>query len=210
VAVDGPIMDGRRPSESNAAGIASPEVAKMRRRVAERFRPRLIIAFTASFGVLMGSSNAVAQAAPACPPAPITLRFAKCALWIDESGAIRRGQGAELIATGSLFRPIALERIVEGDSARFYARRYQSSIHRARAFQIGGVAISVASLIIAQQKRVGILQLPPSRDQATSNSPVLLATFLSGLIASSGFHYPRSARSAKARAVWWHNERLLR
>jgi hypothetical protein len=135
-------------------------------------------------------------------------RYVGCALWIDEMGGIRRGQAGLVIARPGPIRPIRLEEIVSGDSARWYARRYQRSMQASKGLHLTGLALSVGSLVYALIEH-NKLQFPLSRD-ASNSSKAATAGFLSGIVIASGFSYPRRAREAKAKAIWWHNRDLLR
>jgi hypothetical protein len=145
-----------------------------------------------------------------CETTSIQERFAHCALWIDKADGVRRGDSGILIGRSTFFRSLSLEALVTGDSARWYARRYQSSVRSARWFQLIGATLSVGAFAYAQSKRIELIQLPMVSGNRGRTSPGVTAAFLAGLVISTGFHYPGVARASKIKAIWWHNRELLR
>ena len=133
--------------------------------------------------------------------------YHRCALTMLDNGTrFVRGSDGVVVANRGLFSRVHLARIVSGDSAKFYATRFEKNNRAAGLFKGLGVGLMAFSVLRAECS---------SRNNGCAydwgiNSPAL--KFLVGGMGSAivGRLIEISAARQGAKAVWWNNERFSR
>ncbi len=138
--------------------------------------------------------------------------YLRCALWLDGRRVRRGDEGAIVGEASGFFQRLPLPRLVQGDSAQWYARRYSTQVRRARAFGITGIVLTVANTIYFSSwdcnRNPPIGYCENGDDKALTITAGLLLGSFAGYLgeAISLAHATRSA----SRAVWWHNANFAR
>jgi hypothetical protein len=134
--------------------------------------------------------------------------YAQCALSFD-GGVLRRGIHRERLGSSGAFRPMALHRMVTGDSAMKYANGYEQLSRMATRRIVPGIVIAVAAETIwhpfSCQNTDTCNRGPTSRDYVGLGVQAVGV----GLIVL-GANLEERARRAAANAVWWSNSRFAR
>jgi hypothetical protein len=167
---------------------------------------------------LVAASAAISSAAPAqdtrsdlvaCRDSATAGLYRRCALWIEGRNG-RRGEEGTIVGRPGFFRPVAMTRIVAGDSAQMYAMQFERRMKQATTLQfIGGALLATAVGILdsrdCQQNIIGGCDYRDNLDWVAGSLAV------GGIVIA----IPRmilqvKAQRAGAKAVWWNNERFSR
>jgi hypothetical protein len=133
--------------------------------------------------------------------------YRRCALTMLDNGTrVVRGAGGVVVANRGLFSRVHLQRIVAGDSAKFYATRFEKNNRAAGLFKALGVGLMTVSIFKADCS---------SRNNGCAydwsmNSPGLKLLVGGAGLAIVGRVIEISAARQGAMAVWWNNERFSR
>jgi hypothetical protein len=133
--------------------------------------------------------------------------YARCALMLDRK-VVRRGIDAVTLGRPGFFRPIRLEQLVAGDSAKGYARMYERRTRQGNALTFVGSALMITGLMMADTHRTADC-VPYTYCSDTRNETAVISLVLLGggiNLLSLPFHF--KAEGAAARAVWWNNARF--
>lgn len=135
--------------------------------------------------------------------------YARCALML-EGGVVRRGIDAVAVGRPGVFRPIRLERLVVGDSARMFARNYERRARQGNFLTAVGAALMITGLVISDEHNAP--DCPPGifcEDTRNETAAVGLVIAGAGIsVISLPFHL--KAQRASVRAIWWNNARFAR
>jgi hypothetical protein len=129
-------------------------------------------------------------------------------LWVD-GGKVRRGEEGAVVGRPGFFRPMALTRVVAGDSAMSYAVLFEHRARQSNVFGIAGGALTAAGLIVLARR-----PCQPTffgcdhRDNGDwVGGSLIVPGVLLGIV--SGAIQVRAQR-ARAKAVWWNNKHFAR
>lgn len=133
--------------------------------------------------------------------------YARCALMLDRK-VVRRGIDAVTVGRPGFFRPIRLEQLVAGDSAKSYARLYERRTRQGNALTFVGSALMITGLMLADTHSTTDCVPYTFCNDTRNETPVFTLVLLGGGInlLSLPFHFKGEA--AAARAVWWNNARF--
>jgi hypothetical protein len=181
-----------------------------------RLRIRLCVALglaaaAGAWGPLPAQGAAAANTAE---PTDTTCTYERCALWLDGARLVR-GARAELVAKPGWFRSPPLARFVSGDSAGWYAARYERASGRANALSNVGTLAMLGAIGIAYLRDRGCDSGPYPWVSSCRDGDALHVTtavmFTGGMVALYGsIPFSRRAGRHRARALWWHNAQFAR
>jgi hypothetical protein len=127
--------------------------------------------------------------------------YVDCALWFDR-GHLRRGAQGDVVGRDGLV-PVPLRSMVTGDSAQFYAFRYEQDRWIALPFVSGGM-IALATSLVLERRRC--------KTVGCSNAGSYHAAkiwFITGMsLDFISVPFTSASRRAGNRATWWHNALL--
>jgi hypothetical protein len=135
--------------------------------------------------------------------------YDRCALWLDGT-RLRRGTRGGLVARNGLFTPRPLLRYVTGDSAVYYAMRYEHAVKRSAILAgIGAFALVAGTIVtIARESDCPAF---PFRACVGANDVTAMSLVLGGEIALLvSLPFTKRARQSHARALLWHNHQFAR
>jgi hypothetical protein len=144
------------------------------------------------------------------PTAPPTVTCAdatpgsydSCALFLDGQ-RLKQGVHGAVVATPGFWKPLPLTAAVGGDSARFYARRFERNAFRGDATSIASGLLMVGGLFVTRPCRFN----STCGSRFVTGGSMILSGSLLGLVSLSLHHH---AESDAARAVWFNNSRYSR
>jgi len=155
----------------------------------------------------MGSPQMRSAQPPCVEMEPVVRTYDSCALYFS-AHAIRRGMTGSIAASQLRWGVLPLTKLVQGDSALYNARLYES--HQRRAGIVGSVSGLVA---VAGYAAFGYLVLnhgggsdEASRPPAAVTGAIIVGS--AGLLVSVGLG--EKARARAARSIWWYNRSLER
>jgi hypothetical protein len=115
-----------------------------------------------------------------------------------------------VVGRPGFFRPVRLEQLVAGDSAKSYARIYERRARQGNALTFVGSALMITGLMLADTHSttdcVPYAYCGDTRNERAVYTLVLLGGGINLL--SLPFHF--KAEGAAVRAVWWNNARFAR
>lgn len=164
--------------------------------------------------VLVAASTAISTAAlgqdtrpdsVACRDSAAAGLYRRCALWM-EGNTVKRGEGGQVVGRWGFFIPTPLTRLVAGDSAMYYARRFERRSKQSVGLLVLGAAVMVFSVSKAD---CGGTYDGCQYDYGFS-SPGFNTLLAGAVLSGIGAHLQVRAMRAGARAVWWNNERFAR
>src|SRR4051812_27817207 len=126
--------------------------------------------------------------------------YLQCALLFD-GGRVHRGAASEVILRPGFMSPMALSRVVAGDSALHYARRYERDWKRGNGFLLSSVALMGGAFVLAHHSSCN----PYRRCDNYSDAQVgaMLGMAVGGLATEIvGVRALNRASVEAARAVW--------
>ena len=186
----------------------------MCRRLAIRYALMLVVAMIARAEIARGQGQG--QGGPAVMPPthssevcdpngpPSARPYERCALLFD-GNLLRRGSKGEVIAKEGL-TPMPLRDIVVGDSAKFYAGRYEEDAWIASTLGRMSTAAFVSAFV--GQKTLGCHSFLCINGAKGHGVRVVAVSAASLAVLSLPFS--AGAKRHGARAVWWNNLLLLR
>src|SRR5881392_2621186 len=116
-------------------------------------RTLMLIAVSAAISTAVTPRHVAGQTpdtrsdAVACRDSVSTGMYRRCALWMD-GNRVRRGEDGVFVGRPGFLRPMALTRLVAGDSAMSYAALFEHRSRQSGAFLIAGGALMAAGLIV--------------------------------------------------------------
>jgi hypothetical protein len=128
--------------------------------------------------------------------------YDSCALFLD-GRRLKQGVQGAVVATPGFWKPLPLTAAVGGDSALFYARRFERNALRGDATSVATGLLMVGGLFVTR----------PCRFNSTCGSRFLTggSMMLSGsLLGIVSLTLQRHAESDAARAIWFNNSRYSR
>lgn len=169
--------------------------------------------------VVAGTSSAAQSAPPPWNPDSIVCvdsavaaasAYGRCALMYDRN-VIRRGIDGAVVEKPGFLRPIRLERLVVGDSAKRYAASYERNGRRASILGIVGGALMLTSVTVADVQMNRDCSGPYGGCYTNDPGVAPAMMFVAGS-ASLLLTIPFQLRADRAavRAVWWNNMRFGR
>lgn len=174
---------------------------------------RLFVSTFVSLAALVVTSSASAQEkwnpdSIACADSSPAASYARCALMF-EGNKVRRGMDETVVGRPGFFKPIPLERLVVGDSARKFAAQYATRTRQETVLGTLGAAMILAGALIANDDldRHCAGGICSTEDLSPAAAGLLFGGIGVGLV-SIPFHI--KAQRAGARAVWWNNLRFAR
>ena len=165
----------------------------------------LLIAVSAAISSAAGAQDTRSDIV-ACRDTATTGLYRRCALWLD-GNSVRRGEEGLVVARPGFFTPIRLSRVVAGDSALWYAHRFEHRSRQAAFFGVIG-ALALAGTLSSSNCVSGGAFGCGAWD---THRGTALGLLVGGTVFSiAGVHFQVQARRAGAKAVWWNNERFAR
>src|SRR5262252_1561417 len=153
--------------------------------------------------------SSVARAQEASPaPSSFTTRtctesgtgsYDACALFL-EGRQLKRGSLGTVVATPGYWRPLPLVAEVGGDSAIWYARRFEHNAFRGKNIGTAGALLAFGGLFFIRPSH----GRPPDLARFEAGAGMMLSGMVLGFVSSS---FDRHAASDAARAIWWNNSR---
>jgi len=165
------------------------------------------LAVPAAVVITLLSYAAAARGQAASADAACTYR--SCALRFEGSRLVR-GVAGETVARPGFISPVRLMPHVAGDSALFYAAKYDHATTRAAWLSTSGTLAMLAGLAIAVIRE---RSCEPSGLGSCPDGDALHVTaaglVLGGTVATfASVPFTRQAWRLQARAVWWNNARF--
>jgi hypothetical protein len=158
------------------------------------------------------SSAATARGQSAAPPnlcaepVPAAGTYTTCALWMDARG-IRKGVDGALLEKPGFFKPVALTRVVIGDSAKAYAATFD------RRMKQGFILSTIGAVLTG----VGVGLLSSHECHRDSFGYCTDDRLVEGglIVAGAAFivvsvPVQLSAQRAGAKSIFWNNARFAR
>jgi hypothetical protein len=128
--------------------------------------------------------------------------YDSCALFLD-GRRLKQGVQGAVVATPGFWRPLPLTAAVGGDSALFYARRFERYAFRADATRLATGLLMVGGLFVTRPCRFN----STCGSRFVTGGSMILSGSVLALVSSTLQHH---AESDAARAVWFHNSRYGR
>jgi len=156
--------------------------------------------------------RAVSAQAPvpqeACADTASAGSYQRCALWLEPMAKVHRGQYGEVVLKKGFFSPLALSRVVRGDSAQEYAHRYSRNMKIAGGLFVGSSALVAAAAIVGASDNCDAFIFGTCGNRANLSSTGLLFGGLAlGIVGS--YVVQNSGKDAQ-QAIWWHNARFAK
>ena len=126
--------------------------------------------------------------------------YDNCALFLD-GRQLKQGVQGAIVATPGFWKPLPLTAAVGGDSARFYARRFERNAFRGDAARLATGLLMAGGLFVTRPCRFN----STCGSRFVTGGSMILSGSLLGLVSLSFQHH---AESHAARAVWFNNSRL--
>jgi len=128
--------------------------------------------------------------------------YDSCALFLD-GRRLKQGVQGAVVATPGFWKPLPLTAAVGGDSALFYARRFERNAIRGDATRAATGLLIVGGLLLTRPCRFN----PTCGSRFLTGGSMMISGSLLGLVSSSLQHH---AESDAARALWFNNSRYSR